>query len=1122
MKLLITTFCLFLFSILTSFAQRPNIIFFFVDDLGYGDIGCFWQDAKTGTQKFDTPHIDTMAAEGAKLTHHYISASVCAPSRASLMQGRHQGHCDVRNSQFDKALPNNHTVSDMLQRAGYRTIHVGKAGLAGGEGSTNLSGTGSQNLAAHPLDRGFDEFFGYLFHADGHEHFPRNGTTNKGAYIYHGYQQITNASVDLYTTDAWTAYAKHAIITEHNDGDNQPFFLYVAYDTPHQKMQRPSVAYPAGGGLTGGIQWTTATDASGNTRYASTADGTGAVDGYNHPDNNTAWPLSNQQHVGMIRRMDNSIGDIIQLLKDLGIDNNTICIFSSDNGPHNEQHNPRYFESFANMEGIKRDMWEAGIRVPTVVRWPTHIAGATGNPNNIHEISYPMAIWDWMPTFADLADVPAPAWCDGVSVVPTLTGNGTQRDKGYLYFEFSNGGSTPNWAEFPNHRGETKGQMQCIRIGNHMGVRTGITSATNDFKIYDVTTDPGQASNLAASMPSLQTKMKDLALQARRPAGHATRPYDSANLAPVTLTTIQGLEYTAHEGSWSYVPEFRDMAATASGNVTGIDLSVRSRDSDCGILFSGYIQIPTTGSYTFYLSSDDGANLFIHDAHVIDDDFNHNGSERSGSINLSAGMHPIRIYYRHNAAASHALNVSWQGPSISKQTIPNASLFRAGTPPPEPNAQPDQSSTPGTTQVSIPVLANDTDDGLPSALTIQSVSNPSFGTATISGSNVLYTADAGKYGSDQFTYTITDGQFTAQATVTVTVTVPSNNLWFPLNETSGSTVAEAGGLVAGTLSGFSNPDAAHVVGKHGYGLTFNGTTDQVSLSGITLPTGNSPRTVAAWVRTSTTSPSELQVIFGYGVNTNGRRFSFRLDGSATQRLRLEVQGGFIIGTTQINDGNWHHVAVVVDDFNNNGTTNVNEARLYVDGSLEAVSNSGSQTMDTSASGAILIGGSPHATGYNFTGEIDEVKIFNSALTGAEVAALAAETDQPAAAWLYRYHGATPPAWTSDDDNDGIDLLGEYAFGGNPNASDASGMTPSALYNSTSDQLEVTYIRRTPNSHDLTYTVQVSDDLNTWTLPSTEKSAIPHPTLGSDFQQVVVEADGSIPASGRRFIRIKAE
>ncbi len=291
-------------SVLTA-AQpaRPNIILFLVDDLGYGDIGCFWQDhGSTAAKKFDTPAIDTMASEGVMLTHHYISASVCAPSRASLISGRHQGHCEIRDSQFDKALPLNHTLGSILKEAGYYTAWIGKAGLSGGESSVDLSGAGSQNLASNPLKQGFDRFFGYHFHADGHEHYPRNGTTDKVAYIYDGYQQVTNASLDLYTTDAWTAAAKKVIIDEAADGDTQPFFIYLAYDTPHFKMQRPATAYPAldddGDPTTGGIQWTTATDAFGRVRYASTADGTGVVDGYTHPDIPASWADSEKTACG--------------------------------------------------------------------------------------------------------------------------------------------------------------------------------------------------------------------------------------------------------------------------------------------------------------------------------------------------------------------------------------------------------------------------------------------------------------------------------------------------------------------------------------------------------------------------------------------------------------------------------------------------------------------------------------------------------------------------------------------------------------------------------------------------------------------------------------------------------
>ncbi len=659
--------------------DRPNMIFFFTDDQGYGDIGCFWQDQRTGTtRKFDTPVIDSLAAQGAKLTHHYVAAPICVPSRSSILQGRHQGHSDVRNIQFDKPLPDNHTLADTLRRAGYRTIHIGKNGVAGTEGSVaSLAGTGSQDLEAHPLKRGFDEFFGYLFHIDGHEHYPRNGTTSKSAYIYHDYQRIDQASVDLYTTDAWTAYAKDAIIREVNDGDNQPFFLYLAYEAPHFNNQRPAVAYPAGGGLGGGVQWTTDTDGTGKTRYASTADGTGIVDGYNHPDNDPGWDTTHSQVVGMIRRIDNSIGDIMQLLEDLGIDDNTLIVFTTDNGPDSSTRDPRYFESYADFEGIKQDILEGGIRVPTVVRWPGKINGATGDENNIHEVAYPSGTWDWMPTFAEMAGVTAPAWCDGVSLLPTLTGNGIQRDKGYLYLEFRGyGGTVPNWAEFPNHGGVTRGETQAIRIGNHMGIRMGIASATDPFEIYDVTTDPGQGTDLAGSMPGLQQQMQAIALQGRRPLSDAIRPYDSATVPNASRELEPGLNYSCYEGIWSYVPEFRDLAPVKKGEVGSVDLSVRSRDDHVGMLFTGYIDIPTDGDYTFYVDSDSGANLFIHDAHLIDDDFNHDGSENSGTTKLAAGLHPFRLYYRHGTATTHSLGFGWEGPGIGKQIIPAASFFR--------------------------------------------------------------------------------------------------------------------------------------------------------------------------------------------------------------------------------------------------------------------------------------------------------------------------------------------------------------------------------------------------------------------------------------------------------------
>lgn len=1103
--------------------DRPNIIFFFVDDLGYGDLGCFWQDSLTGGQKFDTPGIDMMAAEGAKMTHHYISAPVCAPSRASLLQGRHQGHADVRDSQFDRALVDNHSLADTMRRAGYHTIHVGKNGVAGGENSVNLAGNGSQNLAAHPLDRGFDDFFGYLFHGDGHEHFPRNGASDKTAHIYDGYRQVKDASVDLYTTDAWTAYAKKSIIDEVNDGDGQPFFMYVAYETPHFKMQRPSVAYPVGRGFSGGIHWTTDTDAAGNVRYASTADGTGAIDGFNHPESSTSWPTAQQQHVGMIRRIDNSIADIIQLLKDMDIDDNTLCVFTSDNGPHNEGNNPRFFQSYANLEGIKRDMLEGGIRVPTVVRWPRNIAGTTNDENNIHEIGYPSSIWDWMPTFADLAEVPAPSWCDGVSLVPTLTGTGTQRDKGYLYFEFNTTGNTQSWTQFPNHRGDPKGQMQCVRIGDHMGIRTAITSADNEFKIYDAVNDPGQAIDLATSLPDLQMKMKEIAIQARRP-GTVSRPYDSTDVPSVTTATEPGIEVTSYEGIWSYVPEFRDLTAASTAMVANFDLTARSREEHVGLLFEGLIQVPTTGAYTFFLDSDSGANLYIHDAHVIDDDYAHTGAEKSASINLEAGAHPIRIHYRHSVGVNHELDVSWSGPGITKAVIPDSALAHAVPPAPEPVGVDDTASTSGGA-VDIVVLENDLDDGVSGPLEILTVENPKNGSASIVGDVVRYTPDAQFYGTDRFSYTLTDGAFSASAEITVSSNYVGADLWIPLNECEGDQIFEAGGGILGTATGFADVDSARVTGVHGNALSFDGVNGAVSLSGVpaaNLPSGSSPRTIMAWVKTE--PAQENATILGYGANVNGQRFSFRTNASAgnptNHRLRLEVQGGAIVGSTNLNDGQWHHVAAVCGDFNDDDTINVDETKLYVDGVADRISTVSSRAMNTAAGTTAVLGGSNHSATYSFAGEIDELRIFPEALSAAEVQALASATRQSAEAWHRENFGPVAISWNEDLDGDGLTRLAEYAFGTDPYVLN-SGEVIEASFDSQTGQLEAVFPRRIGMANDLIYTAQLSEDLLDWeSLTVSEDSVATH--VVSCLEGVTFYVDELASSAPGQFIRMKVD
>jgi hypothetical protein len=221
-------------------AVQPNILFILTDDLGPGDLGVLWQNGRSGDQKFATPHLDTFAAEGVRLTRHYCPAPVCAPSRASLLLGVHQGHANVRDNQFDKALEDNLTLGSVMKEAGYATATIGKWGLHGGS-----------SAPAHPQHRGFDYFFGYLEHGDAHRHYP----TETGMNLYDGFTDVGSQLDKCYSTDLWTARAKDWIADHHAAQPTQPFFLYLSYTAPHARLNVPTQAYPAGGGLSGGLQW---------------------------------------------------------------------------------------------------------------------------------------------------------------------------------------------------------------------------------------------------------------------------------------------------------------------------------------------------------------------------------------------------------------------------------------------------------------------------------------------------------------------------------------------------------------------------------------------------------------------------------------------------------------------------------------------------------------------------------------------------------------------------------------------------------------------------------------------------------------------------------------------------
>ncbi|WP_341215386.1 sulfatase-like hydrolase/transferase [uncultured Wocania sp.] len=650
----------------------PNIILINVDDLGYGDLGDFWQNQRISAKKMTTPRLDAMANEGAMLTHHYAAAPVCAPSRASLLAGLHQGHTNIRNNQFDKPLNNGLNMAQLLSLSGYRTMHVGKAGLAGGRGSSEPD---PATLPAHPLKRGFDQFYGYLYHIQGHQHYPQDGTTAQRAYFVDGYSMIMENTGLTYSTDVFTAKSKDWIVTHENTRPEQPFFLYLAYDAPHATLQVPTQAYPAGGGLSGGLQWTGANNAV--TPWVNTASGT--RDSYIHSDyDGLSWNETEKRHATMIRRIDDAVGDLIQLLKDLNIDDNTLIVFTSDNGPHHENgsggtftQNPQSFQSYGNMNGTKRDLWEAGVKVPTICRFPNTI------PSN-SVVTFPSGHWDWLATFADLANVPIPAYTDGVSVFPSLKqDNNNQIDKGYTYHEYYFNGNTKSYSDFePSKRNRVRRQMQVIRMGNYKGVRYNITSHNTPFEIYDVVLDERESTNLASTMPELEQKMRDKVLQVRKRESSASRPYDSEFIPSVEVSgLISGLIKKRYSGNYNWVPNFEYLLPTDNSVVSGLDLVLEGNSSEIGLYYKGYIKIPSDGLYTFYNQSESNSHIMLHDIHLIDNDFNYTSNELSETIYLKSGFHPIRIFYQQSKQATPNMTLKLSGPGMAKTDIPDNMFY---------------------------------------------------------------------------------------------------------------------------------------------------------------------------------------------------------------------------------------------------------------------------------------------------------------------------------------------------------------------------------------------------------------------------------------------------------------
>ncbi|MEY4938497.1 MAG: hypothetical protein RIQ93_232 [Verrucomicrobiota bacterium] len=395
---------LFLFSALltgsvATFAQNrpPNIIFILADDLGYGELGSY------GQTMIRTPALDRMAAEGVRFTQFYAGSTVCAPSRSVLMTGQHTGHTRVRgnagakNPAAQMLQATDVTVARVLQKAGYATTLIGKWGL------------GMNQDEGEPRRHGFDSYYGYLSQSHAHNHFPdflwQNGEKIPLPNLVErigpdgaGYatKRVTYAG-DLFADEARTFVRRHQA---------RPFFLYLSLVVPHANNER------------------------------SRALGEGNEVPDLAPYTGETWNDAQKGHAAMITRMDRQIGELLAEVKRLGLDERTLVLFSSDNGPHREggpAYDPEFFRAGGPLSGIKRSLKEGGIRVPLIARWPARIkAGRTSD-----HVGY---FGDFMATFAEIAGAKPPEHLDSHSLLPEFLGQPSPRKHDYLYWEFYEGG----------------------------------------------------------------------------------------------------------------------------------------------------------------------------------------------------------------------------------------------------------------------------------------------------------------------------------------------------------------------------------------------------------------------------------------------------------------------------------------------------------------------------------------------------------------------------------------------------------------------------------------------------------------------------------------------------------
>jgi len=439
--------------------QSPNIIFILADDMGYADLGCF------GQKHIQTPNIDRMATEGIRFTQHYAGNAVCAPARCSLMTGMHMGHAEIRGNKQTKPfgqMPLSDqavTVAKLLKEAGYRTAMIGKWGL-GVEGSSG-----------EPDKQGFDYYYGYLDQVLAHNYYPeyllRNGQKeilpNKVKYLskeaWHGGLGSYSTEKIAYSNDLFTEDALRYI----DENKSHPFFLYLPYTIPHdngEALKGEELEVPDYGI-------------------------------YMDKD----WDGNQKGYAAMITRLDSYVGQIMQKLQKKCIDQNTLVIFTSDNGPEMGYSFSELLDSNGSFRGGKRDLYEGGIRIPFIARWPGKIKQGTSSDH----IS---AFWDFLPTACDVAGIAPPDNIDGISYLPALQGKQNQLEHEYLYWEFY----------------ERDG-AKAVRKGNWKAVKNNMyRDPSGAIELFDLKSDPGENTDVAAQNKEIADEMEILMEDASSPS----------------------------------------------------------------------------------------------------------------------------------------------------------------------------------------------------------------------------------------------------------------------------------------------------------------------------------------------------------------------------------------------------------------------------------------------------------------------------------------------------------------------------------------------------------------------------------------------------------------------------